>query len=120
MGMFGQMTRSVQDFYPTRLLCKRFNVRPPEHVQQEPTTDETPVNRPLLLDAWQDKWQGSGNDPEVVSIGPSRVGINEQARSGEEAREAAGLQVEVPDATKNQRPSEDVFRAIFGDSSDEE
>lgn len=35
LGMYGSMTRSVTDFYPTRLLCKRFNVRPPAHVQPE-------------------------------------------------------------------------------------
>ncbi|KAK7975951.1 CDP-alcohol phosphatidyltransferase class-I family [Apiospora arundinis] len=35
LGMFGAMTRSVTDFYPTRLLCKRFNVRPPAHVQPD-------------------------------------------------------------------------------------
>ncbi|KAK8121001.1 hypothetical protein PG999_005121 [Apiospora kogelbergensis] len=35
LGMFGAMTRSVSDFYPTRLLCKRFNVRPPAHVQPD-------------------------------------------------------------------------------------
>ncbi|KAK8069755.1 hypothetical protein PG994_006371 [Apiospora phragmitis] len=33
LGMFGAMTRLTTDFYPTRLLCKRFNVRPPAHVQ---------------------------------------------------------------------------------------
>ncbi|KAJ6145459.1 hypothetical protein N7470_009354 [Penicillium chermesinum] len=36
IGMFGQMTRSTHDFYPARLLCKRFNVRPPDHVQFDP------------------------------------------------------------------------------------
>ncbi|KAL7811511.1 hypothetical protein V8C44DRAFT_365050 [Trichoderma aethiopicum] len=35
MGMFGHMTRSVQDFYPTRLLCKRFNVKPPAHARRD-------------------------------------------------------------------------------------
>ncbi|CAM1506498.1 Fc.00g061390.m01.CDS01 [Cosmosporella sp. VM-42] len=35
VGMYGKMTRSVEDFYPTRLLCKRFNVRPPEHVRPD-------------------------------------------------------------------------------------
>ncbi|KAM5518045.1 g-patch domain containing protein [Fusarium oxysporum f. sp. phaseoli] len=35
IGMYGQMTRTVEDFYPTRLLCKRFNVRPPAHSQAE-------------------------------------------------------------------------------------
>ncbi|CAI6081516.1 unnamed protein product [Clonostachys chloroleuca] len=31
MGMFGSMTRSSEMFYPTKLLCKRFNVKAPEH-----------------------------------------------------------------------------------------
>jgi G patch domain-containing protein 1 len=35
VGMYGPMTRSAQQFYPTRLLCKRFNVRPPVHVQPD-------------------------------------------------------------------------------------
>ncbi|KAL2755862.1 hypothetical protein ACRALDRAFT_2122668 [Sodiomyces alcalophilus JCM 7366] len=124
LGMFGHMTRSVQDFYPTRLLCKRFNVRPPEHVQPEPTADDTPVNRPLLLDAWQDKRHGYGVDQGAVSTGPLGVGGQKQT-SSVETTEAAGVQVgvtdaTVTDATKNQRPSDEVFRAIFGDSSDEE
>ncbi|KAI9839947.1 MAG: hypothetical protein M1819_000139 [Sarea resinae] len=40
LGMFGPMTRSVQHFMPTRLLCKRFNVKPPAHVQ--PDSDSHP------------------------------------------------------------------------------
>ncbi|KAF4122136.1 G patch domain-containing protein 1 [Geosmithia morbida] len=35
MGMYGNLTRSVATFYPTRLLCKRFNVRPPAHVKPD-------------------------------------------------------------------------------------
>ncbi|KAJ3465248.1 hypothetical protein MRS44_005906 [Fusarium solani] len=29
VGMYGKLTRTVEDFYPTRLLCKRFNVKAP-------------------------------------------------------------------------------------------
>lgn len=35
LGMYGSMTRSVADFYPSRLLCKRFGVRPPAHAGME-------------------------------------------------------------------------------------
>jgi G patch domain-containing protein 1 len=35
IGMFGTMTRTVGDFYPTRLLCKRFNVKPPANVKPD-------------------------------------------------------------------------------------
>ena len=36
MGMYGPMTRSVQTFYPMRLVCKRFGVKPPAHVVTDP------------------------------------------------------------------------------------
>ncbi|KAL4790239.1 hypothetical protein BDV19DRAFT_372659 [Aspergillus venezuelensis] len=36
IGMFGPMTRTTISFYPTRLLCKRFNVKPPSHVAVDP------------------------------------------------------------------------------------
>ncbi|KAL7924205.1 hypothetical protein ACQKWADRAFT_319713 [Trichoderma austrokoningii] len=39
MGMFGNLTRSVQDFYPTQLLCKRFNVKPPAHSRRDDEPD---------------------------------------------------------------------------------
>lgn len=35
-GMYGHLTRSTTNWYPTRLLCKRFNVKPPEHVVVDP------------------------------------------------------------------------------------
>ncbi|GKU00960.1 dipeptidyl-peptidase iii [Fusarium langsethiae] len=39
IGMYGKMTRKVENFYPTRLLCKRFNVRPPAHSQPDSQTE---------------------------------------------------------------------------------
>ena len=36
LEMYGPLTRSVERWYPTRLLCKRFNVQPPAHVQLDP------------------------------------------------------------------------------------
>ena len=35
LGMFGPLTRSTSHFFPSRLLCKRFNVKAPTHVQGE-------------------------------------------------------------------------------------
>ncbi|KAK7942791.1 uncharacterized protein PG986_011904 [Apiospora aurea] len=46
LGMFGAMTRSTADFYPTRLLCKRFNVRPPAHVQPDGGNGEPKAEQP--------------------------------------------------------------------------
>lgn len=36
LGMFGPLTRSITNFYPTRLLCKRFNVKSPVDVVLDP------------------------------------------------------------------------------------
>lgn len=52
MGMYGPMTRSVDTFYPTRLLCKRFNVKPPAHSKTDredcaaQLQGETPFRQP--------------------------------------------------------------------------
>ena len=44
LGMYGPLTRSTAHFFPTRLLCKRFNVKPPDHVQLDPANDTAPGN----------------------------------------------------------------------------
>ncbi|KAK2750519.1 hypothetical protein FQN55_002120 [Onygenales sp. PD_40] len=36
MGMYGPMTRSTVQFLPSRVLCKRFNVRPSANVTMDP------------------------------------------------------------------------------------
>lgn len=41
IGMFGQMTRITERFFPTRLTCKRFGVKPPDHVTASDTSAET-------------------------------------------------------------------------------
>ncbi|KAI7853635.1 hypothetical protein BDC45DRAFT_545559 [Circinella umbellata] len=40
MKMFGQLTRTVKPFYPSRLVCKRFNVRNP-HPDHDPSKGST-------------------------------------------------------------------------------
>lgn len=46
LDMFGPLTRSVTVFHPTRLLCKRFNVKPPPHVAPDPSSSSTPTPAP--------------------------------------------------------------------------
>lgn len=55
VGMYGPLTRSVADFFPSRLLCKRFNVRPPAHVAADPTPSAaSPGNNPGTAAALQE------------------------------------------------------------------
>lgn len=53
MGMFGKLTRTTEAFYPTRLLCKRFNVKMPNGagVDGGQATASTKPARELISDA---------------------------------------------------------------------
>lgn len=119
MGMFGHMTRSVGEFLPTRLLCKRFNVKPPAHVQAEAAVDKATAHRP----------EAAPMDGTISRAVPRAGGSNDIPAPGK--REASpGVyqkqeQVVVVDTGKNEalegkRAGEEVFKAIFGDSSDDE
>ncbi|KAI1380172.1 DUF1604-domain-containing protein [Hypoxylon crocopeplum] len=136
LGMYGAMTRSVADFYPTRLLCKRFNVRPPAHVQpehqaqgDEPATAAA-AKRPsgysagfsdgaMTLDellrqaqAQTQVVEGAGSEPKALEGPPQPP----QAQ----AKTEAVVNAEVNEALEGKRAQDDVLKAIFGDSSDDE
>ncbi|PKS12849.1 hypothetical protein jhhlp_000189 [Lomentospora prolificans] len=103
LGMFGPVTRSESRFSPQRLLCKRFNVKPPlplgspseEQVLAAEAKDEINVlvDRPLPT-------QGHN-----VFLRPSE--------------DPAGMLDGKKDGVAV-RPPQEVFTAIFGESSDEE
>ncbi|RYO75090.1 hypothetical protein DL764_010586 [Monosporascus ibericus] len=158
-GMHGAMTRSVADFYPSRLLCKRFNVRPPAHVQAADRDSDAGAGRDgggsasrpgqygaasgfasagaMTLDemmrqaaaaaAGAGGGNGNGNMKAIGAVeGPGSVTepARGQAQAQTQAPAPADNKVEVkPDvneALEGQRAQDDVLRAIFGDSSDEE
>ncbi|CAL5870644.1 uncharacterized protein PFLUO_LOCUS4883 [Penicillium psychrofluorescens] len=132
IGMFGQMTRSTVSFYPARLLCKRFNVKPPSHVQldpgEQPGGDEGggPGKR------FQSGGYQTGTGPKtlvsqeamnelLLSAGhppPPPPGANERGSAPEIRRPA--VVPERNEALEAERPGDAVFKAIFGDSEDEE
>lgn len=118
IGMYGRLTRSVVDFYPTRLLCKRFNIRPP------PTND--------LSNPPDDSAATTGQDetPDIHGV----VAVHKTAETTNQPVSSADRHVQPPMSTLKasikmedqtpqtapQRPADDVFRAVFGDSSDDE
>lgn len=113
MGMYGHMTRCTRDFYPTRLLCKRLNVKPPAHVQAEANVDATETQRP------------SGPTPVRGMIQDSSVKAHTTARNDQAQPAEPPKQEVVVDSSRNEaleanRAGEEVFKAIFGDSSDDE
>ncbi|CAZ82141.1 unnamed protein product [Tuber melanosporum] len=116
MSMYGPLTRSVIDFYPSRLLCKRFNVPPPNY-----------SNAPARA---MERSTGPENKP-----GPSRelaaqAQITNMMREvkGDDKYELPGVEQKpiVPtvdtgrnEALEGERAGEEVFKAIFGDSDDD-
>ncbi len=128
LGMYGPMTRSSKQWYPTRLLCKRFNVKPPAHVQPGATehADDNMGPRNVAPDlvsksAIDDmmKNQNWNNNPssstEEVNVKPE-----EEIEHVHIKEEEVVVDADRNEALEGQRAGEAVFKAIFGDDSDED
>jgi G patch domain-containing protein 1 len=132
VGMFGPMTRSTQDFYPTRLLCKRFNVKPPAHVQLDPDRtaedggdgvtgghqagDGQPVRSLELVS------KSAMNDIMIASGGRNQHLLSSGAGSSAADLQQPTENIVDPDrneALEGERAGEAIFNAIFGDDDDD-
>ncbi|KAI1353839.1 hypothetical protein F5Y01DRAFT_275470 [Xylaria sp. FL0043] len=164
LGMYGSMTRTVTDFYPTRLLCKRFNVRPPAHVQPDAEMETGNNNNnktssstmggmgagagalfsegAVTLDELMKQAQaaaglesnsnsnsnsnGNSNSTSAATRDPrisDTQGLITQGTRSEDAQikvAPAVVNADVNEALEGKRAQEEVLKAIFGDSSDEE
>lgn len=126
VGMFGKMTRSVEDFFPTRLLCKRFNVKAPAHSR--------PDNEAGAASKGGEAWPNftrpedavtavplGRNMDKTIEAAPSAAPADAAAANappGEE-REEARINPEQNNALEGNAAHHDVLRAIFGDSDSE-
>ena len=135
VGMYGPLTRSVENFYPTRLLCKRFNVQPPAHVQVDPgeappgsdaggnSGSSTALSQKRLelvgkKDMDELRLTGGGTKDFVQSSE-----VNEGNAGDEAGQSKVGAVVVDPDrneALEQERPGEAVFKAIFGSDSEDD
>lgn len=126
IGMYGPMTRSVQPFYPTRLVCKRFNVQPPSSVQVDPGTnvagnEERKSTVPdivsksameqMLQEAAQRRFASGGTEGGALDQPAFPTHLPDVKEKVVDVERNAALEAE--------RPGEAVFRAIFG-SDDED
>ena len=119
MGMFGRMTRSEADFFPTKLVCKRFGVPPPlnaqpdiEDGQSTQAGTEQPVSRSDIDDLISEaSWRAQQQAEARASEG--------SAAQAEAAKDIV-IDIERNEALEAQKASEAVFQSIFGDDSDEE
>ncbi|EPB91661.1 hypothetical protein HMPREF1544_01583 [Mucor circinelloides 1006PhL] len=148
MKMFGNLTRTVKPFYPNRLVCKRFNVKDP-HPNHDHTADkaagrtqggnkdalskesmETILNERLPLgqkftsvSEMTESLAQPDDDPMMKAVVPKpsqrnqnfiapTTGIDTTKKQDTEEDEGPPLDYE--------RPSMDIFKAIFNDSDSEE
>jgi len=133
MGMYGGLTRTIEEFWPTRLLCKRFNVKVPKHVEST-TKSESGVasSQPdAAAVVAQKSLQGFGGTlPGPMKVPKELVStaeITEMIREvkGDATFElpvavgaVAQVDVERNEALEGERAADDVFKAIFGESDD--
>ncbi|KAF3397922.1 G patch domain-containing protein 1 [Penicillium rolfsii] len=136
IGMFGQMTRSEITFYPSRLLCKRFNVKPPGHVQldpgEHPGSSESGPGTRFQSGGYQIDAAAARKElvsQEVMNMILMESGRQPQPTAGgagsgsQPAAEAPPIRVVEPErneALESERPGDAVFKAIFGSDGEEE
>lgn len=125
MGMYGPLTRSKAAFFPTRLLCKRFNVRPPATVSGE---NEQEGGKPgagvrddvkrldIVSQASLDRMM---QDANIVRERAPTHG-EQVAEPNLGLQQPAAIDVEKNEALEGQKAGEDVFKAIFGDDEDDD
>ncbi|KAJ2957518.1 hypothetical protein NQ176_g11239 [Zarea fungicola] len=113
IGMYGRLTRSVRDFYPTRLLCKRFNVKPPAHSEPDGNTDSSNFSGSAA----------SAQEPNtlLLTIGSAMGRMTTQQSVGKEIKPVlTKVDPEKNDAVEASTASADLLKAVFGDSDEEE
>ncbi|KAG0268667.1 hypothetical protein BGZ95_002385 [Linnemannia exigua] len=115
MGMFGPLTRSTVDFFPNKLLCKRFNVPDPH-----------PEHKDVGPEAAKDLLDKATMDSMMMEGIPAGSLLSKEGSMGTEsgAQLTADLADKGPGAEAEQelvepiqeRPPMDIFKAIFDDS----
>lgn len=123
IGMFGPMTRTRLQFYPTRLLCKRFNVKAPAHADpgKGPAGDDDVVSDSRLDVVSQNKidqmmretWSRPINPPEGNNVTLSAEPLQPPPPRPQ-------VNIEVNEAIEAERPEDAVFKAIFGSDSEDD
>jgi G patch domain-containing protein 1 len=108
INMYGPLTRSTTEFYPTRLLCKRFNVKDPHPVgaaeeENKETEDISLINAEAVKELKREA--RSTGTYELANIEP---------------QEAVEVQADRNEILEGERAGEEVFKSIFGDISDED
>jgi G patch domain-containing protein 1 len=106
--MYGYLTRSTTDFYPTRLLCKRFNVKDPHPVGAEEDENKETVDTSLV------------NAEAVKELKREARNVGTYDLAAVETHGSVEVHADRNEILEGERAGEEVFKSIFGDDSDEE
>lgn len=137
VGMYGPLTRSTQPWHPTRLLCKRFNVKSPAHeivdpggaapgFEGEAGSSAPQRNLELVGKREMEEMMREANVGRMgmralgSAMGDVPEGIEGGAREAVPEREAVFVDPERNEVLEKERPSEDMFKAVFGSDSEED
>jgi len=108
INMYGALTRSVTEFFPTRLLCKRFNVKDPHPVgvaqeESKEVLDTSLINAEAVKELKREARAGGTYDLAPIEV-----------------EQSVEVQADRNEILEGQRAADEVFRSIFGDDSDED
>jgi G patch domain-containing protein 1 len=124
MGMFGPLTRTSHGFLPTRLVCKRFGVKPPERVdageaQASVSSEVSELVPQSVMDQMRFDSYNSSTFISVDSAATATAATTSDATNMTRSTAAAVIDIESNPALEKERPGDAVFKAVFG-SDDEE
>ena len=108
INMYGYLTRSTTDFFPTRLLCKRFNVKDPHPVGAAEEENKETVDTSLI------------NAEAVNELKREARTTGTYELANVEMHEPVEVQADRNEILEGERAGEEVFKSIFGEDSDEE
>ncbi|KAF2471972.1 G patch domain-containing protein 1 [Lindgomyces ingoldianus] len=120
LGMYGAMTRTAVPFHPTRILCKRFNVKPPPNILYESefgTSASSKTQEPVSKAAMDQMFHEAMTAGSVMQY---PLFMTPQAKGSAlfSSAEHAPVDSETNEALLKERAPDDVFRALFGDDDD--
>lgn len=108
INMYGYLTRSTTDFFPTRLLCKRFNVKDPHPVGAAEEENKETVDTSLI------------NVETVNELKREARTAGTYELANVEMHEQVEVEADRNEILEGERAGEEVFKSIFGEDSDEE
>jgi G patch domain-containing protein 1 len=108
INMYGPLTRSTTEFYPTRLLCKRFNVKDPHPVGATEEENKETVDTSLI------------NAETVKELKREARAAGTYELANIEPQETVEVYADRNEILEGERAGEEVFKSIFGDISDED